>query len=381
MNNISKRTLENRKTRTNRLFFINLNDTEDEEYYDNNTEYSSEDFSEEENEIIEEDCCIFSSSDNSENDDNDDYVPEEDDINMVNNNDNVIPINEIFNEEEEEEKNDEIDFEELKITPQNFNLSCCFNYSKNQWKKILNIDEKQQLFNENKEKSFFYENLFGFKNNNNNKNNENEKIPKVMDFFIILINLKIKYKITIPVMNIIINIFQFFPNINKNFPKNWESLKKKFLFNFPKIQKKISICGCCNTHIFENEYKNFKNENLNNEQKKFVECPLCHNNGFKFNLKKKKWKPKNYIYHFSIVNIITNLLNFDNDFINLLDYNKNENENYNFLKTDYYKILKENFDSIKFNGFKIHIVGCLHNDGVSFHKKGINKNVEYSIFF
>jgi hypothetical protein len=255
---------------------------EDENEFHPEDSSSSEDFSEvEENEHYEDE--------ENEHYEDEDHIDIDNDIAIIDDNE-YIPKNlekmDISSSEEEEEEEEEtkeildfnLNYKDFQITKKTFK------YSTNDWQKIF---ENNEIFDENNEKNYFYENLFGF--------NGDKKII-ILDLILILINLKIKKKITIDNINIFLKMFKLF-NLNKKFPKNWKKLSSDFLNN-NNGYKKIIICGKCFKHIFMPI--NFKNENLNEDETMAITCPdsSCKEIGFYF--KNKKWNGKSFIYHFSI---------------------------------------------------------------------------------
>jgi hypothetical protein len=287
MNENFEKNKDRRIKKKEKNFIVNQKKKDEDEYM-NYSEEESEDFSEEdeeqeeeEEEMIEDDLVIFGDNDD------DDY----DDSNMDDALPNDMIFDEIINEEEPLQKKI-IDFEYIKDNYEQFNFKiskATFNYTNLQWKSILKNSE--EIFQKKKGKKYLYENLFKF----NGDNQINNRVL-IIDFFIILISLKLRKKISIMVIEIIIKILRIFPNFSKKFPKTWKKICKDFLGNFP--INKIAICGFCNTHVFLNTYKNEKNEILDETQKKIITCPECYHKGFIF--KNKKWLPIHYIYHFNI---------------------------------------------------------------------------------
>jgi len=230
------------------------------------------------------------------------------------------------------------------------------NYDEKDWEDILGIN-KFHYFDTNisNSKDYFSEKLF-----------ENSKYS-CFELMLILLSIKTRRKINEKLINLFIKIFFKIFNLNKKFPKNFKNIIKELKIN---NMVKIPICVNCN-HIFKQNYLNCITLNDNN-----LICPICKN--VKFKILNKKIQPIDFIYHYPLVPQIIDKFNTNKEFKNDIDYfNYKGKGSYHFLDSKFCKKILEDFQK-KRKENSILVIFSLHQDGISFHKKGINKKVDCS---
>jgi hypothetical protein len=330
----------------NSNFDSNENST-DFDFNENLTDFSQSNLNENQTQSEDPDYCESSEEEHESEDD--EITMEEENVpdNIINESINTnfinLPINVDLNTSIEEKS---------KLYKININT---LQYKDSDWNRILYDENNNNITNE--EKVYLKENLIL----NDVNNNENYKIE---DFLIFLISLKTKKKISFKIINIILNIVHLFFKPNKKLPKSINKIMKDL--SIKKEFKKIIICEEC-SHIIIPQSETQSEKNLL--------CPICKNisknyilfNSLKNNLI-EKFKNSTFCKDFNIAPII------NNDF-------ENQNEEYNYLNSDFSKKLIKNFKNSESSNLESSNLFCLlsgHLDGIMLSKK--SNSVESFLF-